>query len=139
MELTSKKSPRVEVVPVRNPDPDLPITPVETLDQRETLPLLERITVTDSTNWLSEKGRILKIKTKLKRDNETKKEGQIKNFKIDKTRDKTRNNIPTYRSQAGTRKEVGVMEIGGTEVACSGTPTPSTSRETLGDGWGRDV
>ena len=96
--------------------------------------------MTDSTNWLSEKGKILKLKSKIKRDTENKNEGQIKNFKIDKNRDTTtRNNIPTYRSQAGTKKEVGVMEIGGTEVASSGTPTPSTSRRTLGDGWEGDV
>ena len=91
-----------------------------------------------STSWISENKENLKLTTKIKRDDETKNEGEFKNVKNIKN-DKTRTNLHNYRTPAGSRWRAGMIKIGGTtEGDYSMETTPSTSRETLGNGVGEE-
>ena len=114
---------------------------LENLITREALPRLRSKNVSVSTSWISGNKENLKLTTKIKRDDETKNEGEFKNVKNIKNikNDKTRTNLHNYRTPAGSRWRAGMIKIGGTtEGDYSMETTPSTSRETLGNGVGEE-
>ena len=113
-------------------------TPLENLITRKSLPRLRSKNVSVSTSWISENKENLKLTTKIKRYDEIQNEGEFKNIKNVKN-DKTRTNLHNYRTPAGSRWRAGMIKIGGTtEGDYSMETTPSTSRETLGNGVGEE-